>query len=158
MKQIGKILKNKLVGIKNKLTGISAEPRKVAMGYALGIFLAASPLIGLKVFIAIALTFIFKWNKVAAIIGVFHINPLTGPIFYGFSFLVGNSVLGSDVSFDFTWPITIKTLYDIITANSMVFMSLLTGGFILGLPLAIAAYFFSNSFIHTKTSLKPNAL
>ena len=158
MKQIGKILKNKLVGIKNKLTGISAEPRKVAMGYALGIFLATSPLIGLKVFIAIALTFIFKWNKVAAIIGVFHINPLTGPIFYGFSFLVGNSVLGSDVSFDFTWPITIKTLYDIITANSMVFMSLLTGGIILGLPLAIAAYFFSNSFIHHKTSLKTNAL
>ena len=73
-----------------------------------GFFLAASPFIGLKIFIAIAITFIFKWNKVAAIIGVFHINPLTGPIFYGFSFLVGNSVLGSDVSFAFTWPITIK--------------------------------------------------
>jgi uncharacterized protein len=158
MKTLKKILSTKLVSIKHKLTEISAEPRKVAMGYALGIFLAASPLIGLKVFIAIALTFIFKWNKVAAIIGVFHINPLTGPIFYGFSFLVGNTVLGSDVSFDFTWPITIKTLYEIVTANSMVFMSLLTGGIILGLPLAIAAYFFSNSFIHTKTTLKTNAL
>jgi uncharacterized protein (DUF2062 family) len=158
MKTLKKVLSNKLADIKNKLAGISAEPRKVAMGYALGIFLAASPFIGLKVFIAIALTFIFKWNKVAAIIGVFHINPLTGPIFYGFSFLVGNSVLGSDVCFDFTWPITIKTLYEIVTANSMVFMSLLTGGIILGLPLAIAAYFFSNSFILRKTILKQNAI
>ena len=158
MKTIKKVLVNQLIGIKSKLSGISEEPRKVAMGYALGIFLAASPFIGLKIFIAIAITFIFKWNKVAAIIGVFHINPLTGPIFYGFSFLVGNSVLGSDVSFAFTWPITLKTLYEIVTANSMVFMSLLTGGIILGLPLAIAAYFFSNSFIHNKTSLKTNVL
>jgi uncharacterized protein (DUF2062 family) len=158
MKTIRKVLVNQLIGIKGKLLGISEEPRKVAMGYALGIFLAASPLIGLKVFIAIALTFIFKWNKVAAIIGVFHINPLTGPIFYGFSFLVGNSVLGSDVSFAFTWPITIKTLYEIVTANSMVFMSLLTGGIILGLPLAIAAYYFSSSLIHHKNALKTNVL
>jgi hypothetical protein len=158
MKTLKKIVISKLGDVKNKLTGISEEPHKVAMGYALGIFLAASPLIGLKVFIAMALTFIFKWNKVAAIIGVFHINPLTGPIFYGFSFLVGNTVLGSDVSFDFTWPITITTLYDIVTANSMVFLSLLTGGIILGLPMSVAAYYFSNSFIHNKTSLKTNAL
>jgi uncharacterized protein (DUF2062 family) len=158
MKTIKKTLVNGLGGIKNKLSGISAEPRKVAMGYALGIFLAASPLIGLKVFIAIALTFIFKLNKLAAIIGVFHINPLTGPIFYGFSFLVGNSVLGSNASFDLTWPITINTLHEMVSANSKVFMSLLIGGIILGLPLAIAAYFFSNSFIHTKTTFKTNAL
>jgi uncharacterized protein (DUF2062 family) len=154
MKTINKTLLEKISHLKNKLAGISAEPHKVAMGYAFGIFLAATPLIGIKVFIAIAVTFLFKWNKVAAIIGVFHINPLTGPLFYGFSFLVGSSVLGSDVAFEFTWPITIKSLYDILTTNSLVFLSLLTGGFILGLPLAIAAYFFSNSVIHHKTSLK----
>ncbi len=61
MKTIKKVLVNQLIGIKSKLLGISEEPRKVAMGYALGIFLAASPFIGLKIFIAIAITFIFKW-------------------------------------------------------------------------------------------------
>lgn len=158
MKTIKKIVSKRIDNIKLKLTEIAAEPHKVAMGYALGIFLAATPFIGIKIFIAMAVTFIFKWNRVAAIFGVFHINPLTGPFFYGLSFLVGNSVLGSNVSFDFTCPITIKTLYEIVTSNSMVFMSLLTGGIILGLPLAFAAYYFSNSFIHNKTSLKTNAL
>jgi len=158
MKYLRKILANRLIGIKSKLVDITAEPHKVAMGYALGIFLAASPFIGLKVFIAMALTFIFKWNKVAAIFGVFHINILTAPVFYGFSFLVGKSVLGSDVAFDFSWPITIRTLFEMITTNSIVFMSLLTGGIILGLPMAVAAYFFSDSLIHRKASLKPNAL
>ena len=98
MKSLVKILSQKLVAIKIKLTGIDAEPHQVAMGYALGIFLAATPFIGLKVFIALALTFIFKWNKIAAIFGVFHINLFTGPVFYGFSYIVGSSVLGADVS------------------------------------------------------------
>jgi uncharacterized protein len=158
MKTIGKILKDNLVSIKSKLAGIKENPHKVAMGYALGVFLAASPFIGLKVFIAIAITFIFKWNKAAAIIGVFHINILTAPLFYGFSFLVGKSVLGSDVSFDFSWPITVSTLYEMITTNSIVFLSLLAGGTVIGLPLAFAAYFFSNSYFQRKTFLKPNAL
>jgi uncharacterized protein len=158
MKTIKELVQSKLVNVKEKLKSIPEEPRKVAMGYALGIFLAASPFIGLKVFIALALTFVFKWNKIAAIIGVFHVNPLTGPIFYGFSFFIGNLILGSNVSFNFTWPVTIKTLLDILSANSMVFLSLLTGGIILGLPLAVVAYFLSNSLIQHKTSLKPTAL
>jgi len=158
MKPLNKLIKSKIIDIKNKLTGIHAEPHQVAMGYAFGIFLAASPFIGFKVFIAIAISFIFKWNKVAAIIGVFHINLITAPVFYGFSFLVGKTVLGSDVSFDFSGPISIKTLYEIVSSNSIVFLSLLTGGIVLGLPMAIAAYFFSISLIHHKTYLKPNAL
>jgi hypothetical protein len=158
MKPLHKLLKSKMVDIKNKLNNIQAEPHKVAMGYALGIFLAASPFIGFKVFIAIAITFIFKWNKVASIIGVFHINLLTAPVFYGFSFLVGKTVLGLDVSFDFSWPITIEKMYDMVSSNSIVFMILLVGGIVLGLPMAIAAYYFSTSLIHHKTSLKTNAL
>lgn len=158
MKTIGKIFNDNLLSIKNKLSGIHENPHKVAMGYALGVFLAASPFIGFKVFIAIAITFIFKWNKAAAIIGVFHINILTAPLFYGFSFLVGKSVIGSDVSFDFSLPLSISTLYEMITTNSIVFMSLLAGGIVLGLPLAIAAYFFSNSYFQRKTFLKPNTL
>ncbi len=158
MKSLVKILAQKLVAIKNKLTGINAEPHQVAMGYALGVFLAASPFIGLKVFIAMALTFVFKWNKVAAIFGVFHINFLTGPVFYGFSYLVGSSVLGTDITGNLNQSFTMGTLLEILTTNSIVFMSLLAGGIILGLPMAVAAYLISNSFFRRKTVLNTNAL
>ena len=158
MKSLVKILSQKLVAIKIKLTGLDAEPHQVAMGYALGIFLAATPFIGLKVFIAIALTFIFKWNKVAAIFGVFHINFLTGPVFYGFSYIVGSSVLGADVSGALNLSFTMNSLHQIFTTNTIVFVSLLAGGFILGFPMAIAAYFISNSFFHHNTISKPNAV
>jgi uncharacterized protein (DUF2062 family) len=155
MKKFKKIIAGALGGVRRKLNGIAAEPHKVTLGYALGVFLAASPFIGLKVFIAIALTFLLKWNKVAAIIGVFHINLLTAPVFYGFSFWVGKTVLGSDVSFHFSWPITFKTLLELATTNSIIFMSLLTGGVVLGIPMAVAAYFLSNTIIRRKPLLKP---
>jgi uncharacterized protein (DUF2062 family) len=158
MKSLTKIMVQKLAKVKNKLTGLNAEPHQVAMGYALGIFLAATPFIGLKVFIAMALTFIFKWNKVAAIFGVFHINFLTGPVFYGFSYIVGSSVLGADVSGAFNLSFTMNSLHQIFTTNTIVFVSLLAGGIILGLPMAIAAYFISNSFFNHKIISKPNAL
>lgn len=158
MKSLVKTLSQKLVAIKNKLTGINAEPHQVAMGYALGVFLAASPFIGLKVFIAMALTFVFRWNKVAAIFGVFHINFLTGPVFYGFSYLVGSSVLGTDITGTLNQSFTVGTLLEILTTNSIVFMSLLAGGIILGLPMAVAAYLISNSFFRRKTVLNTNAL
>lgn len=158
MKTLCRILGKRLADIKCKLTSLKAEPHKVAMGYALGVFLAATPFVGLKVFIAMALTFLFKWSKGAAIFGVFHVNFVTGPIFYGFSYLVGKSVLGADVSTDVNLSFSLGALIEIFTTNSIVFLSLLAGGFILGLPLAIAAYFISNSFFHHKSPIKPTAL
>jgi len=158
MKSIFNILNKKLSGVKNKLLNIPAHPHQVAMGYALGIFLAASPLIGLKVFIAIGLTLLFKWSKVAALIGVFHINIITGPPFYGLSFLIGKSVLGSDISFDLSGPLSLNTMVEILTTNSLVFMILLAGGIILGLPMAVGAYYFSISILHRKSTLKIKAL
>ncbi|PLW99527.1 MAG: hypothetical protein C0591_02605 [Marinilabiliales bacterium] len=158
MKSIFNILNKKIAGVKNKLLNIPAHPHQVAMGYALGIFLAASPLIGLKVFIAIGLTLLFKWSKVASLIGVFHINILTGPPFYGLSFLVGKSVLGSDVSFDLSGPLSLNTMIEILTTNSLVFIILLAGGIVIGLPLAAAAYYFSKSLIRRKSLVKSTAL
>ena len=154
MKSLFNLLNNKLAEVKNKLLNIPAQPHQVAMGYALGIFLAASPLIGLKVFIAIGLTLWFKWSKVAALIGVFHINIITGPPFYGLSFLVGKLVLGSDVSFDFSGSLSLSSMVEILTTNSLVFIILLAGGIVMGLPLAAAAYYFSKSIIRRKSPVK----
>lgn len=154
MKSLFNILNQKLAEVKNKLLNIPAQPHQVAMGYALGIFLAASPLIGLKVFIAIGLTLLFKWSKVAALVGVFHINIITGPPFYGLSFLVGKLVLGSDVSFDFSGSLSLSSMVEILTTNSLVFIILLAGGIVIGLPMAAAAYYFSKSIIRRKSPVK----
>nr|MBC8435948.1 DUF2062 domain-containing protein [Bacteroidota bacterium] len=121
--------------IREKLIKIQAKPRSVSFGYSLGVFLGTTPFIGAKVFIALIVTSLLKWNKTASVIGVYHINILTAPIFYGFSFLVGKWILGTSVVF--LWPETISfsAFYEAFFDSVMIFYSLLVGGIVLGLPM-----------------------
>ena len=149
-------LSKKWSGVTNKLTSIHADPHIVAMGYAMGIFLAATPFIGIKVPIGILLAFLFKWNKVAAMIGIFHINPITGPIFYGFTFFLGKMVLGLPLAFDLTGPFSLQMAFELLTTNLNVFLCLLVGGVIIGIPAALGAYFLSRTLCKKASQkLKP---
>lgn len=149
MKKIREYSVRKLSAIKERLTAIKADPRKVSMGYAFGIFLASTPFIGVKVFIAIFFTWLLKWNKVAAIIGVYHVNLFTAPLFYGFSFLIGNRVLGTHLCFAIPGKMTLGFLLGLFQGNISIFYSLLLGGFILGVPMALGAYWLSMKMIRS---------
>ncbi|MFH1296570.1 MAG: DUF2062 domain-containing protein [Bacteroidota bacterium] len=134
--------------LKEKLVQIKSDPKKICLGYAFGVFLATTPFVGIKVFIALLFTKVFKWSKVAAVIGVYHINILTAPLFYGFSFLVGKQVLGAQIDFSYPEKVSVKALLDIFCGNISIFYSLLLGGLILGIPLTIGAYYLSMYLMH----------
>jgi len=133
--------------IREKLIRIQAKPKSVSFGYSLGVFLGTTPFIGAKVFIALIITSLLKWNKTASVIGVYHINILTAPIFYGFSFLVGKWILGTSVVFLFPETISFSAFYEAFFDSVMIFYSLLVGGVVLGLPMAIGAYFLSMAIL-----------
>jgi len=143
MESLAITIKKKWYRICEKLLEIKAEPKKVALGYSLGVFLGTTPFIGAKAVIALILTSIFKWNKVASVIGVFHFNLFTAPPFYGFAFLVGQWVLGSELVFHFPDTMSFKAVYSAFLGNSIIFFNLLIGGIILGVPMALAAYWIS---------------
>jgi len=147
MKNIRKNIIKRISSVKEKLLAIKSDPKKVCYGYAFGMFLAATPLIGLKVFIAILVTYLFKWNKIASIIGVFHINILNAPLFYGFSYLVGKFALGHETSYTLPGKFTLSSCLDMFSGNYLLLMDLFVGGVILGLPMAFTAYFFSYRLI-----------
>ena len=150
MESIRKCIGKRVSAFREKLAAIPENPQKISLGYALGVFLASTPFIGIKVPIAILLTALFKWNKIASIIGVFHVNLLTAPLFYGCSYLVGQFVLHQGTGYSLPDDLTIKTCYDLLTGNYIVFLDLLVGGCMLGVPMAFAAYFFSFSLIRRK--------
>ncbi len=133
--------------IREKLVRIQEEPQKVSRGYALGVFLGTTPFIGLKVFIALLLTSAFRWSRVASVVGVYHINILTAPVFYGISFLVGKMVTGSQVQYTMPHPMSFKAVCDLLYGNVPLFLSLLAGGFVLGIPMAVGAYFIASTLI-----------
>ncbi|NQV02104.1 MAG: SDR family NAD(P)-dependent oxidoreductase [Bacteroidia bacterium] len=143
MEAIAIIEKRTWFRIREKLLKIKAEPKKVSLGYALGVFLGTTPFIGLKVFIALIITSILKWNRVSSVIGVYHINLFTAPLFYGLAFIVGKWVLGTDVVFVFPDTVGFSAFWGAFTGNMIIFYSLLIGGIVLGVPMSVGAYYLS---------------
>ncbi|WP_455475657.1 DUF2062 domain-containing protein [Bartonella sp. B17] len=60
-----------------RILRISATPHKVALGFAIGIFLACSPLFGVHMILAVFFSWVLRGNFAAAIVGTVFSNPLT---------------------------------------------------------------------------------
>jgi uncharacterized protein (DUF2062 family) len=136
--------------IRAKLLQIKASPATVSKGYALGVFLGTTPLIGTKVFIALGLTSFLRWNRIASVIGVYHINILTAPAFYSVAFLVGKWVTGTTLVLQIPSRLNLKSILELFTSSPDILLALTAGGIILGLPLAFIAYYFSYSILRNR--------
>ena len=61
---------------------LRGDPRGIALGFALGLFIGMTPSIGFQMVIAAAIAASLKWNKISAAMGVWITNPLTAPLVY----------------------------------------------------------------------------
>jgi uncharacterized protein len=146
MKPLGKI--------GSKLLNIKSCPGKVSRGYALGVFLATTPLVGMKVFIALVLTTSLRWNRLAAVIGVYHNNILTGPLYYSCAYFIGSWLTPADASLPVISGMSAKMLFATLYGSWGFFRTLLVGGLILGIPLSLAAFFLSFMFLRRNEKTK----
>jgi len=142
-----KTLKNIFKNTFDKWFLIDENPEKAALSYAIGIFLATTPFVGTKALIALLISQIFKMKKGIAIIGVYHINSLTGPFFYAFSFFLGKNIMGYNCSFNFPNHIGFQTVLACFTGSKEIFLSLLIGGLIIGIPASFLAFKLSLAFM-----------
>jgi uncharacterized protein (DUF2062 family) len=76
------------------LMGREESPERVAAAVALGVGIGFSPFIGFHFFLAVALAFVFRLNKLDTVIGSFAGNPWTLPAFYAVGYRVGRAILG----------------------------------------------------------------
>lgn len=79
-----------------RLLRIDDDPRTIAMGMAVGVFLGVFPTFGLGAVLAYILAVIFRFNRAAAIIGSLIMNPLTTPLFWSGSAILGTLLVGGD--------------------------------------------------------------
>ena len=126
---------------------IRGTPREIALGFALGLFVGMSPLMGLHIAIAVPLAALFKWNKISAAISVWITNAVTAPIIYSVTYVVGAKILGVEKGFTLEKFNSFSGLYKLILKAPEIAMAMTVGGFVLGLPLAIAGYYFTFSVI-----------
>jgi hypothetical protein len=76
------------------LMGRAETPERVAAAVALGVGIGLSPFIGFHFFLAIALAFVFRLNKLDTVIGSLAGNPWTLPPFYAVGYRLGRAILG----------------------------------------------------------------
>ena len=73
---------------------VNEPPHRIALAFAMGVFMGISPLLGLHYIGAVLLAMLFRLNKLVSIIGVSVNNPWTiGPI-SAFCVLVGAKLFG----------------------------------------------------------------
>ncbi len=122
---------------------IDGDPRQIACGYSLGIFIGLMPLIGVKAIMAMSIASVLKWNKLAAGVGVFNINPVTAPFFFGLNYLVGKQITGCQQSFEFPAEFSFRFFTELFRNGSEIMLTLTIGGVLLGIPFAFFAYHLS---------------
>ena len=73
---------------------IKESPHRIALAFALGVFLGISPFLGLHYIAAILLALLFRLNKLVAVIGVSVNNPWTIVPISTFCVWIGAKIIG----------------------------------------------------------------
>lgn len=95
-----------------QIISVKESPRKIALAFALGVFIGMSPLLGIHTVLGILMAWIFRLNKFVTVVGVYVTNPWTIVPIYTFGTWVGAKLLGIDrLVPDIDWAhLTVKEL------------------------------------------------
>lgn len=121
-----------------KVLRVKSDPRDIALGMALGVFIGLLPIIPLQSVIVLALALAFRCSKLSALIGTLITNPLTIPFLYLMMLRIGRFFLpsGRERLNPDHW-----TIGELLQTGWHFYGSMLLGGFIIALPSAGLAYF-----------------
>jgi uncharacterized protein (DUF2062 family) len=76
-----------------RLRRLSDSPHAVALGFAIGVFTAATPFLGTHIVVAMVLAWFIGGSVVASVLGTFIGNPITYPLLWYTTYEVGNLML-----------------------------------------------------------------
>jgi len=136
-------LKKKTSQFIESIKQLKGDPNFIASGMAIGIFIGITPTFPFHTVLAVALAFILRASKAAAAIGVWIGNPLTIPFIYMGSYKTGSLILGTSIPFDTKYT----TLTELTKLGIDATLALITGGIIIGIVPAVAAYFLTRRLV-----------
>jgi len=129
-----------------RLLHVDDTPHRIALGVAVGIFIAWTPTIGFQMILTVLLSACLKANKVVGLPFVWISNPLTVPFIYGPSYALGRFLLGHKeakanfiqvLALEGGWLQAVRAWWN---ETLKVFWPLWTGSLLMGLVLGVASY------------------
>ena len=134
-----------------KFLRLQDDPRKVAWGMALGVFVGVTPTIPFHAVTVLTVAPLLGISPVAAFLGIQICNPLTIPFLYVTAFKVGNFLLHQGAPLRLPESYCFAHCVDLIWRGGL---ALQVGGGIIALPPAMASYFLTMWLIQRYRRLK----
>jgi uncharacterized protein (TIGR03546 family) len=121
-----------------KFLRLQEEPRQLAWGAALGVFVGITPTIPFHFITVITLAPLLRISVITAVLGIQVANPLTIPFLYLTAFRVGHFLLHHRTPMRLPETYTLANSLDLIWRGGL---ALQLGGVIIAIPPAIVSYF-----------------
>jgi len=121
-----------------KFLRLQENPRKLAWGMALGVFIGVTPTVPFHTVAALTLAPLLRISPVTAFLGIQICNPLTIPPFYLAAYKVGQHLLYKGAPLSLPETYTYKSLLHLLWQGGL---ALQVGGIVLAVPPAIISYF-----------------
>jgi uncharacterized protein (DUF2062 family) len=131
---------------------VNDSPRRTALAFGIGVFIAFFPVIGLHTALALAIAFLFRLNRVALLLGAYINNPWTlGPLF-SLGTLIGCTLTGVSPQeiWRIDWSCAERSIY--IDLLRQFIWPFIVGNLILGILASILSYgFVHRLLVHGET-------
>lgn len=136
-----------------KFIRLRGEPRYLAKGVALGVFIGITPTIPLHTILILALAFVLRTSKISALLTSLVVsNPLTIPIQYYLSWWLGKLLFPGNLSWEKISGVIriieeggsfMATVHNIAALGAKAIAAITIGGCLLAIPFTVAGYFIS---------------
>ena len=153
-------LKGKVSRLLDRVKKLQGDPHYIALGMAIGVFVAITPTIPFHTVMAVALAYLFKASRPAAIIGVWASNPFTvvflyiacyktGMLLFGHALGDADSVMELVHAMENNIPMKeqLHLFVEFFHTKLKLFFAMNVGGVVLGIPGGIVAYVVTKNFI-----------
>jgi uncharacterized protein (DUF2062 family) len=121
-----------------KFRRLQENPRRIAAGMALGVFIGITPTIPFHTVIVLSLAALLRVSPVTAFLGIQIGNPLTIVPIYIASYKIGQFLLYRGKPLVFPETFSFKAWMDVLWQGGV---ALQVGGVVLAIPPAIISYF-----------------
>lgn len=120
-----------------RLIRVGGDPVHIALGFSLGVFLGVFPTFGIGIPLALLLASALRWNRVSAMLGSLVMNPITTPLFWTLSGMLGAAIFRVNANKVMTSVQNGERLRS-LTVGAGIY---LVGNTIIALVSAVIAYF-----------------
>ena len=126
------------------LLQLSDTPHRIALSFAIGVWIAFSPLLGIHTGLALAIAYTFRLSRASILIGAYVNNPWTIAPMYTAGTVLGSYMLGVSTEglSEIDWSLHGHAFYEAMLRGLRPYVwPYIVGNTALGSVAAVAAYF-----------------